>query len=200
MISFIQYINESSKHEEEEEHQRQWEPHEKMRISQRILNVKRGETSADKRKEEKAKAVTRTKAELDDSDTRLSNILRRAETEQGHKQPSLVMSKGKDFAKKMVPHQPSDDHSFRQTTALSNIDAKLKSSEIADIIKRKPYVRKGIESIRKGVSKGETKPKHGEEQASSLINMAKREKKMGGKRRQREARGQGRLFPHTEPM
>jgi hypothetical protein len=155
MISFIQYINESSN--EEEEHQRQWEPHEKMRISQRILNVKRGETSADKRKEEKAKAVTRTKAELDDSDTRLSNILRRAETEQGHKQPSLVMSKGKDFAK------PVTDKGRKGVEAETK-QAAASADSLMDIINKHPSLKNRFEK--------------------------------GGTRREREARGQGRLFPH----
>ena len=164
---------------DEEEHETPYQDHEKMRISQKLLNVKRGEdwkSREKKSKEQKRGKETGNKKYFDNLVTKI------AVAKQPHAQKSLVSVSDRTAIPVTNKGLPGP-----KETANANIDAAMNADSISDSL------RSGINNLKKNVARGKTKPKLGEYQANALLDMAKREKKIE-LRRGREERGQGRLF------
>jgi len=175
------HLSDDVNHDEEEKNN-PYQDHEKMRISQRLINLKRGEnweSRAKRSKKERRAARSGDKKYIKDIVTNIA--VDNAVAKQPHAQKSLVVAddgEGKSIT----------DQGRGQTTAVSNIKAMMDADGISDSL------RSGIKNLKKNVATGKTKPKIGEYQANALLDMAKREKKKELRRGQ-EARGQGRLFP-----
>lgn len=172
----LAHMNEESNNNEEE-NKTSYQDHEKMRISQKLLNVANQE---DWRSREKKSSEVRNNKKRGNKKHFDNIITKIAVKNQPHAQKSLVSVSGRKAI-------PVTNQGLGQTTAVSNMKAMMDVDGISDSLLG------GLNAIKKNITTGKTKPETGEHQAKSLLNMAKKEKKKKLRHGQEE-KGQGRLF------